>query len=73
MIAEELVAHAIEFVGGDSGANMPADFDECIGRDPPCVPHSLDDLWILDLGTFVGGRCALADILWAGDGRRNLS
>ena len=73
MIAEELMADAVEFVGGDARHAVPAHLDQGISCDSAGTAHGLDGLGVLDLGSGVRRRCGLVDVLRAHDRGRNRS
>ena len=70
----ELVADAVELVGGDAGRDMLADFDDGVGGDPSGHAHAGDRGGVLDHRVVVVGRRARLgiDVVRARDVRRNV-
>ena len=71
MIAEELVADAVELVGRDTRNDVPTDLIERLGGQPAGHPHARDRVGVLDLGLAALVPVSLADIVGAFDVRRD--
>ena len=67
MVAEELVADAVELVGGDTGYDVGADEVTGLGGEAAGDPHALDRLGVLDLLAGEPLRRRPVDVLRAGD------
>src|SRR5215469_5808425 len=72
MITEEIVADAIQLVGGHAGGHMPADLHQGLGRDPPGYPHALDRLGVLDIPLSATRRTP-ADVFGPGNAGRDIA
>src|ERR1019366_131200 len=62
MVAEEFMADPVEFVGGNSGSDMPPDLGQRLSGDPPGDAHPPDRVRVLEV-RFSGARVLPADIL----------
>ena len=67
MIAQKLVADAIEFVCGDSGRDIAADLGKGLGAKPSGDPHQFDRFRVFDLWPHIRSNARFADVLGARD------
>src|SRR5665648_1251645 len=65
VVAEELVTHPVQVVGGDPWCDVASHFGECLGCDPGGDPDPLDGLGVLDLRAGEPRLAVLADVLGA--------
>jgi hypothetical protein len=68
VVTQELVADAIEFIGGHTGFNVSGYFVEGTSSDRSGNAHSLNGLCIFDLWAVIGRRALASHVLWDFDG-----
>jgi len=73
VIAQVLMADAVELIGGDPGHAVATHLDEGISGDAAGDSHRLDRLGILDLSARIGRRGRLVDVLGTRNRGRNLA